>query len=280
VGISVQLFAIVAQVPRHRPPAADPVETWLYLLIGLGVGAIGLAYSAFWIWMLLHCLFREPDKFFWIWLLVVVPFPGAIVYAVVRVFPQREYAVPAWLRRFTRGRELTRLETAAEQIGNAHQFVQWGNALRDVGDWQRASDAYSRALAKDPQNLPALWGAAQTAERLKKTDDVKRFCGQILERDPQYKFGDVSLAYGRALVALGENGVAREHLAQHCKRWRHPEAVYMLACRCQEDGDTAAARQNLLELMRDINASPAAIARKFGRWKSLARKMLKQLPRQ
>jgi len=54
--------------------------------------------------------------------------------------------------------------------------------------------------------------------------------------------------------------------------------VYLLACRCRDDGDAAAAREHLLSLLRDLNASPTAIARKFGRWKSLARKMLRKLP--
>jgi hypothetical protein len=269
---------LVAQAGRQRAPAADPLARWLLLLAALGLGLISLLYMAFWAWMLIHCLLREPDKMFWIWLLVVVPFPGAIVYGVVRVFPERESVAPAWLRRITRGKELTRLETAAEQIGNAHQFVQWGDALRDNGQWPRAAEAYSRALAKDPQNLPALWGAAQVADRQKQSAEVKRLCDQILAREPQYKFGDVSLAYGKALVDLREFPAARAHLEQHCRRWRHPEAVYLLACRCHEDGDPAAARKHLQELLRDLNSSPTAIARKFGRWKSLARKMLKQLP--
>jgi tetratricopeptide (TPR) repeat protein len=278
VGLSWELVALVGQVARRRPPAADPTAAWLLLLFALAVGAVALIYSAFWVWMLIHCLMREPDKMFWVWLLVVVPFPGAIVYGVLRVFPEREFVAPAWLRQFTRGKELSRLETAAEQIGNAHQFVQWGDALRDTAQWDRAAEAYSRALAKDPQNLPALWGAAQVAVKQKRPAEVKRCCEQILARDPQYKFGDVSLAYARALVDLREFAAAKTYLEQHCRRWRHPEAVYLLAVRCLEDGNPAAARKHLQEMLRDINASPTAIARKFGSWKSLARKLLKRLP--
>jgi len=251
---------------------------WMLGLAVFGITAIFALYYAFWLWMLIDCIVREPDRFFWIWLLVVASFPGAIVYAIVRFFPQRDFTAPTWLRGWTRGRELARLETASEQIGNAHQFIQWGDALRDIGRWDQADAAYRRAIEKDAKSQPALWGAAQVAVKRKRPDDVLTFCRRILDADPQYKFGDVSLAYGRALIDKQDFAAARAHLEQHVRRWRHPEAVYLLACRCRDDGDAAAAREHLLSLLRDLNASPTAIARKFGRWKSLARKMLRKLP--
>jgi len=271
----IVLFLLLGQV-RHGP-APNPFG-WSCALLGLLMLLGGLLYFALWLWMLVHCVLREPDKGFWIWLLIVAPFPGAIVYAIVRVFPERDWQAPTWLRQFTRRKELARLEAAADQIGNAHQFVQWGDALRDTGQWTSAAEAYSRALAKDPKNLQALWGAALVADHRKQPEEVRRCCRQVLDADPNYKFGDVSLVYGRSLLALNETALARQHFEQHCRRWRHPEAVYLLACRCRDDGDAQAARQHLQDLLRDMNSSPTAISRKFGRWKSLARKMLKQLP--
>jgi hypothetical protein len=271
------LLNVWAQVAPHRPEQVDPFLIF-YSLASCCVLPLALIYYAFWLWMLIDCIRREPDKFFWIWLLVAVSFPGAIIYSIVRFLPQRDFTAPTWLRVWTRGRELTRLETAAQQIGNAHQFIQWGDALRDVGRWNEADAAYRRAMEKDPKSLPALWGAAQVAVKQKKPDEVAILTRRILDLDPQYKFGDVSLAYGRALVDQGEFAAARTHLEQHVRRWRHPEAVYLLACRCRDDGDPAAAREHLQSMLRDLNASPTAIARKFGRWKSLARKMLRTLP--
>lgn len=171
-----------------------------------------------------------------------------------------------------------RLETAAEQIGNPHQFVQWGDALREVGKLDQAARAYERALAKEPVNLPALWGAAQVAVSQKRFADVGTLTRRILDKDPQYKFGDVSLAYGRALNELGESDAARVHFEHHAKRWRHPEALYLLSQLYVTQGQPQLARQQLLGLIQDINGSPVAIARKFGRWKSRARQLLRKLP--
>ncbi|MBI1344867.1 tetratricopeptide repeat protein [bacterium] len=266
------LFAQAGPMPPQ--PTAG---LWIFMLIGLLISALAMLYSGFWLWMLIDCILREPDRFFWIWLLVIAPFPGAIVYAVARFFPQRDFTAPQWMRAWTRGKELARLETAAHQIGNAHQFLQWGDALREVGRWDQAKAAYEQALLKDPQSLPALWGAALVAVQQKHPADVKNFCQRILAVDPQYKFGDVSLAYGRGLQDLGDAAAARQHFEQHVKRWRHPEAVYLLACECRDAGDIDAAREHIKSMLRDIHGSPTAIARKFGRWKSRGQKLLRQL---
>lgn len=253
---------------------------WALFLIGGTASLAALLYALFWLAMLVHCIRLEPDKSFWLWLMIVAPFPGAIVYAVVRYFPASNWQMPGWMQKFTRGRELARLATATETIGNAHQFVQYGDALRETGQWAEASVAYNQALKKDAENMPALWGAAQVAAAQKRPDEVCRRCQQILERDPQYRFGDASFLYAKALFDTGEITAGRAHLEKHCHRWRQPEAVYLLAERCAADGDHTAARKHLQEVLRDINGSPAAIARMNGRWQSLARRLLQKLPKE
>ena len=273
------LLADVAQRIQDEPvPPLDPTALWVVLFFEVVASLLTVPYFAFWIWMLIHCYRTEPDRQFWIWILIIAQPIGPVAYFFLRFLPSKEFPAPAFLRRWTRGRELMRKESAAHQIGNPHQFVQWGDVLREVGKLDQAREAYDCALAKDPDNLPALWGAAQVAVSQKRYGDVCSLTKRVLEKDPQYKFGDVSLAYGRALNELGDGQAARAHLEQHVRRWRHPEGVYMLAKLCADQGDTAAARQHLQSLLQDINASPAAIARKFGRWKSRARQLLRKLP--
>ena len=252
-----------------------PGSGWLWETFG---SIVGLAYGIFWIWMLWHCVRTEPDRQFWIWLLIFVPVVGPLAYFVTRFLPATELHPPAFLGRWTRRRELTRLETAAIQIGNPHQFILWGDALRDIGLHDQAAQAYQQALDKEPQSLQALWGAAQVAAIQRRPADVRELTGRILEKDPQYKFGDVSLAHGRSMIALGETTGAIEHLERHVKRWRHPEAVYLLGSLHVDQGNSQAARDHLQALIYDLNGSPTAIARRYGRWKSRARQLLKKLP--
>lgn len=273
------MLCAVMLLAQRMPLDETHGPSWIFWLMMWGMAFIGLAYSAFWVWMLVHSLRFEPDKTFWLWLLIIAPFPGAIVYLVARVLPAADWHTPIWLQRFTRAKELGRLASATETIGNAHQFVQYGDALRETMQWTEAGQAYRSALKKDPESLPALWGAAQVAIHQKQWDDALPLCQQILDRDPQYRFGDASFAYAKSLLATGDTAAGRLYLEKHCHRWRNPEAVFLLAERCAEDGDTDLARQHLVEVIRDINGSPSAIARKQGRWKSRARRFLNKLPR-
>jgi hypothetical protein len=254
----------------------DPQSGWMYALFGMQLTSV--IYGVFWVWMVWHCLKTEPDRWLWIWVLLVIPGIGPVLYFVLRFLPSTEFRPPSFLRRWTRGTELTRLETAANRIGNPHQFIQWGDALRDVGRYDDAASAYDSALKKDAQNLPALWGAAQVAAIQRRHDQALNWTSQILEKDAQYKFGDVSLAHGKALVELNDSTTATAHFEQHVKRWRQPEAVWLLAKLLAGQGQSQSAREHLQSLLMDINGSPAAIARKHGRWKSRAKQLLRSLP--
>lgn len=255
----------------------DQSGWWLYAA-WIGLRFTTILYGAFWLWMVWHCLRTEPDRFFWLWVMIVVQGIGPVLYFILRYLPSAEFRPPSFLRRWTRGNALARLETAAMQIGNPHQFIQWGDALREVGRYDQSSMAYDRALQKEPQNLQALWGAAQVAAIRKQHERVRELTGLILTKDPQYKFGDVSLAHARALMELNEQDAAVSHLEQHVRRWRHPEAVYLLARLHADRGQTQQARDHLQAVLHDINGSPAAIARKHGRWKSRAKQLLRKLP--
>lgn len=260
-------------------PHIDSAFLWFAIVMELMASLTFLVYGAFLIWMLIHCYRTEPDRQFWIWILIIAQPIGPIAYFILRYLPSKEFPAPTFFRRWKRGRELLRLETAAEQIGNPHQFVQWGDALREVGHLDRAHEAYARALKKDGQNLQALWGSAQVAANQKRYEDVRNLTRAVLDKDAQYKFGDVSLAHGKALNDLGDFEAAKTHFEQHIRRWRHPEAVFILAKLTASQGDAIAARKHLVALIQDIDGSPAAIARRYGRWKSRARQMLRKIPK-
>ena len=257
---------------------ADSVPWYVYVL-SLFYGLPWLLGTAFWIWMLVECLRKDPDRYYWMWLLIIVPPIGSAVYFFARWLPNhRTRSAPGFLRKWTRGKEIRRLEMAAKQIGNAHQFVQWGEALHESGRADAAAKAFSTALSKEPDNLQALWGAAQIEMKQNDWENAIEKLRKILASDPQYKFGDVSLALGHSLQAQGKTSEACDHLKAHIKRWRHPEAVFRLATLEASAGQTETAREHLEALILDVDSSPTGIARKHQKWKRQAKRMLRALP--
>lgn len=269
------LFAAENPTP---PPGGQPDLgwwPWLWFLYWL----ISVLCVPAWIWMLWHCYRHEPDREFWFWVMLLIP-PAAIVYFFARFLPgSGGDAMPKGLKRLSKGREIEKLETAARQIGNPHQWIQLGDALRDVGQYSEAAEAYEKALAKEDDNIQALWGAGIANLELKQFQNARELLEKALTIKPDYKFGDMSLAYGRTLAEMGEIEQSTEHLEHHINRWRHAEALYLLATLELERGNPQQARTHLEGLLLDINGSPKAIARKQTRWKSRAVKLLRRIPR-
>jgi hypothetical protein len=268
------LFA-VEELPSQ--PGLPPDLTGLYWMIMAG-WIISVITTVCWIWMLWHCYRNEPDREFWFWVMLFMP-PAAAVYFFVRFLPGGNSKLPRGLKRWTRGREIEQLEIAARQIGNPHHWIQLGDALREVGQYSEAAEAYDKALAKEAENIQALWGAGIANLEHGQFAAAREHLEKGLSIKADYKFGDMSLAYGRTLAELGELDRSAEHLAKHVHRWRHPEALYLLATLELERENPEQARHHLEGMLLDINGSPKAIARKHTRWKSRAVKLLRQLPR-
>ena len=244
---------------------------WVFWIIQL-LGAL------FTLWMIIYCLRHDSERSTWLWILLVFPGMGAVIYFFARWLPSSSMEPPAFLRRWTEGPKIRRLEVAAQQIGNSHQFVEWGDALREVKRWPEARVAYLQALAKEPGNLPALWGAANTESQLEELPAARPHLEAILRIDPGYKFGDVSLLYGKTLHALPEREAELAHWRTHLKRWRQPEALSLLAELLIERGEFPEARQCLNTLIADIEITPRALARKVFFWKGRAKKLLRRIP--
>lgn len=265
-------------LPSENPYLNDPGQYGAPSPVWDAIGDIfGFLYFLFWIWMLVDCIRKDPDRFLWFWVIFIFQPVGAFIYFFVRWLPTNHVQLPEFARPFFRQRKLNELETAALQIGNPYQYVRWGDALKEAGIDQKSLDAYLQALAKEPDNVQALWGAAQIEMKFKQFETVKSRCQNILEQEPEYKFGDVSLMYCKTLCELESPETARENLVKHTKRWRQPEALFILATLEVEAGDHQAARKTLQGMLLDINGSPRGIARKFVHWKSKARRLLRRL---
>lgn len=274
MGIASDILILLAQPP---PEMADQGwSLWRWILVFFGGGT--LLYVPFLLWMAIWCVRKDPEWMVWLWIILIFQPLGAFIYFLARWLPGADLPQPDFARRFLRKGELQKLEIAARQIGNAHQYIELGDALRETGQYEKALSAYSQALEKDERNLQALWGSGWVHFQCEDFHSAHERLSKVVELDPGYKFGDVSLLHSKTLVAMGQREAAIEHLQEHIRRWRHPEALYVLAQLYFAENCLDEAREQLQALIMDIDSSPAAIARKQMSWKGRARKLLKRIP--
>lgn len=201
-----------------------------------------LLTTGFWIWMIFDCVQNERDRQLWIYILIFTNVPGAFVYFIARWLPRANIPVPKYFNRHKRKRELWMAESEARNIGKAHQFVKLGDIHYDMGTYDKATDAYKQALEKESNNIQALWGAASIDLRNKNFASAKEHLENLLKVAPNHKYGDASLAYGRALFVLKDFDAARLHLEKHITDWAHPEAYILLAEILSKQGNNQEAR--------------------------------------
>ena len=234
-----------------------------------------LMMSVFWMLMLFDCIRNDPDKRTWLWLLVFLNFPGAVLYFLIRRLPYINVPIPSQFKRWTYRKKIWDAEAAAKHIGKAHQFVNLGNVLMDAEMPERAYEAYQQAIVREPNNGNALWGLATLERYRNQYTKAKEHLKLILSKDPDYKFGEASLAYGQMLYALKDWDVAKAHLSDDIRRWSHPEAVLMLAKIQIADGEREAAQKGLEQMMFKLKGTPKFYLRKKRHLLGQARKLLR-----
>jgi tetratricopeptide (TPR) repeat protein len=212
--------------------------------------------SGFWMLMIFDCVRNDSDRNTWLWILIFLNVPGAILYFLVRRAPYMNFPVPLTFQRWSRRHELWNAEAAARNIGNAHQFINLGNILYDMRLLDRAADAYQKALEKEPANTHGLWGISTIQMQRKQSENAKDHLEALLKLEPNYKFGEASLAYGQVLFELQDWEAAQDYLEQDIKNWGHPESYIMLATIRAKQGEIEAARGYLETMLFKVRGSP------------------------
>ncbi|MGI0487005.1 tetratricopeptide repeat protein [Pantanalinema rosaneae CENA516] len=240
-------------------------------------GILVLLPSAFWMLMIVDCVRNEPDRQTWIWVLLFLNVVGALIYFFVCWLPRSNVPVPNYFKRWTMRQALWNAEAGVRNIGKAHQYIALGNVLTEIGELAQATEAFQQALDKEPQNIHALWGLAFIEMQHKQFAFAREHLAALIKLDADYKCGEASLLYGKALFELQDWDVAKPYLEQDLKYWSHPESALMLASIHRQEGEIQKARDCLEGMLAKLKAAPIYHYRRHQHTLRKAEKMLKTL---
>ncbi len=234
-----------------------------------------LLATGFWIWMLIDCSRNEDDRS-WYYILFFTYILGGVLYFILRFIPRSQGRLPApsFIKRLIRRKKLMELEAAAKRIGNAYQWLDWGNALYEISDYKGALAKFGLALEKQKDLTEAWWKQALCQEKLRLREECVASLSALLKIDEQYAYGEAALVQGRVLLQLGRKPEAQAILEKHLQRFRLPEALYLLATLYLEEHRDAQARELLETLVSDIQSAPAYHMRRQRVWMRKARLLL------
>lgn len=243
------------------------------------VGTMAFASQGFWMLMIFDCVRNEQKGSSWLWLLIMLNFPGAVIYFMARKLPYMNIPIPNFFKRWTMKDALWNAEAGIKNIGKSHQYVTLGNILLEMGNIDRALESYHEALVRESSNPNALWGCATIEIQQQKFDLAREHLKTLMAKEPEYKRGEASLFYGQVLYELGQWSAAKEHLDLDVKQWSHAGSFILLAKIAIQDGDRKMARDYLETMLARVKASPRYNYRKNQHLVRQAEKMLKTVDR-
>jgi hypothetical protein len=226
------------------------------MLIG-NIGNIAFLTTGFWMLMIFDCVRNEPKGSSWLWILIMMNFPGAVIYFLVRKLPSLNIPLPNFFKRWTMKDTLWSAEAGVRNIGKSHQYVTLGNVLVEMGKTDLALECYHEALIREQDNIHALWRCVEIEIQRKQFQLALEHLNTLLAKEPDYKRGAASLQYGKVLYELAQWSPAKAHLQQDIKHWGHSESFLILAkISLYCDNDRIAARDYIETMLARLKASP------------------------
>jgi hypothetical protein len=245
--------------------------------LGTPFNVFSLFFAAFWIWMLVDAIRRRPP-FYWYLIIVFVPF-GDFIYFVMVKLPgasgQRSAPLSAEIP--VLGPSLNELEQRAKETPSELNKLAFADALASEQRPAEAVERYRDVLRQARDSKEALHGLARSLLALGRPTEATEELAHLMEIDPAFRDYSAALDYAEALWQSGQHDDAiglLTGLVGVSKRINHRMA---LAHYLKEQGDSATARSELDQALRDFATQPDFVQRRDRRWADRARKLLAEL---
>lgn len=233
--------------------------------------------TCFYVWMFVDAV-RRRVPFYWYLIILFVPF-GAFIYFGLIKLPELmgrkpPVVAPAFV---SSGQTLEDVAELARQTPSELNKLAFADKLAESRRFPEAVGRYREVLRQNKDSKEALHGLARVLMSMGRPDEAVEELASLMELDSQYRDYSAALDYAEALWQAGKQEDAiglLTGLVSVSKRINHRMA---LAHYLKERGDSATARQELDEALRDFASSPDFVQRRDQRWADRARKLLAEL---
>jgi len=247
--------------------------------LGLPFNVFSILLIGFRLWMLVDAIRRRPP-FYWYLVIFFVPFGDFIYFLMVKLpaanggAGTRAALTPAVT---VAGPSLSELELRAKETPSELNKLAFADALATEQRPAEAVERYRDVLRQAPDSKEALHGLARSLLMLGRPLEAVDELSHLMDLDPAFRDYSAALDYAEALWQAGQHEDAiglLTGLVGVSKRINHRMA---LAHYLKEQGDSATARNELDQALRDFATQPDFVQRRDRRWADRARKLLAEL---
>ena len=244
---------------------------------GMPLDIFLLLQAIFRIWILIDAI-RRRVPFYWYLIIFLVPFGDFIYLAMVKlpggsVAPTQTFAGPAPVL----GPSLQELERRANETPSELNKLAYADALAVELRPDEAAERYRDVLRQAPDSKEALHCLARCLLAVGRAPEAVEELAHLMEVEPTFRDYSAALDYAEALWQAGQQDDAiglLTGLVSVSKRINHRMA---LAHYLKERGDSATAKNELDQALRDFATQPDFVQRRDRRWADRARKLLAEM---
>ena len=234
------------------------------------------ALLIFQVWMLVDSI-RRRSPFYWP-LLIFLFTPAAMVYFFLIKLPELSGKKPATAVNLgLRGPSVEELAELARQTPSELNKLAFADRLATEQRFLEAVAKYREILRLNKDSKEALHGLARALLNLGRPAEAIEELATLMELDPEFRDYSAALDYAEALWQAGKQedtiGLLTG-LVSVSKRINHRMA---LASYLKDRGDSATARSELDQALREYETQPDFVQRRDQRWAERARKLLAEL---
>lgn len=220
---------------------------------------------------LTHWIRKRPDTY-WLWIILILGPIGSLIYLAVEALP--DLRDPNFFKVFPRRRRIRELEGVVTENPSAGNFEELGQLYLDDGKWQKARDAYNRAISARTDSPDPFYRRAiaeiELGEYLAAVPDLERAVNANPKYDFQRAAGLLAFAYGKT----GQTDKAAALYADVTKTSTLTETQYHYAEFLAEQGRKAEAKEWLQRILAKRRTQPGFLRRRERKWYWLTRKLL------
>jgi len=234
-----------------------------YLPYGLGFLLTALA--------IIHWIRRRPDTY-WLFVILFLPTIGAIIYLAVEALP--EMRDPDFFKVFPRRRRIRELSAIVQENPSAGNYEELGQLYLDDGKWQKARDAYNKAISARTDSPDPFYRRAiaeiELGDHAAAVPDLER----AMKSDPKYDFQRAAGLLAFAYARTGQADKAATLFADVTRTSTLTETQYHYAEFLADQGKKAEAKEWLQRIIAKRKSQPGFLRRRERKWYWLTRKLL------
>lgn len=135
---------------------------------------------------IIHFIRRRPNTY-WLWIIIMGGGLGAIVYIAMEVVPDFTL-LKGEMNWFARRRRISQVEATVLDNPSAGNYEELGDLYLDDGKYQKAKDAFDRAISARTDSAHPFYRRAQAELELGLNPQALADLEEVVRRDPKHDF--------------------------------------------------------------------------------------------